>query len=90
MAENCHSKSLSLQSIRLSTTIYNWLRQLIARNKAKQPQLKNQLTKSHESSLPTIGHDRTLVFEDHLGVHLVQAEISLVRRYALQTYLGSA
>ena len=28
----------------------NWLRQLIARDKAKQPQLKNQLTKSHESS----------------------------------------
>jgi hypothetical protein len=27
----------------------------------------------------------TIVFEDHLGVHLVQAEISLVRRYALQT-----
>ena len=27
---------------------------------------------------------RTLVFKDHLGVHLVQAEISLVRRYALQ------
>jgi hypothetical protein len=24
---------------------------------AKQPQLKNQLTKSHESSLPTIGRD---------------------------------
>jgi len=35
----------------------NWLRQLIARDKAKQPQLKNQLTKSHESSLPTIGRD---------------------------------
>jgi len=28
----------------------------------------------------------TLVFEDHKGVHLVQAEISMVRRYALQTY----
>ena len=35
----------------------NWLRQLIARDKAKQPQLKNQLTESHESSLPTIGRD---------------------------------
>jgi len=35
----------------------NWLRQLIARDKAKQPQLKNQLTKSHESSQPTIGRD---------------------------------
>jgi len=33
-----------------------------------------------------LGWQRTLVFEDHLGVHLVQAEISLVRRYALQTY----
>jgi hypothetical protein len=30
-----------------------------ARGKAKQPQLKNQLTKSHESSLPTIGRDKT-------------------------------
>jgi len=29
----------------------------IARDMAKQPQLKNQLTKSHESSLPTIGRD---------------------------------
>jgi len=36
----------------------NWLRQLIARDQAKQPQLKNQLTKSHELSLPTIGRDR--------------------------------
>jgi hypothetical protein len=36
----------------------NWLRQLIARDKAKQPQLKNQLTKSHESSQPTIGRDK--------------------------------
>ena len=35
----------------------NWLRQLIARDMAKQHQLKNQLTKSHESSLPTIGRD---------------------------------
>jgi hypothetical protein len=35
----------------------NWLRQLIARDKAKQPQLKIQLTKSHESSQPTIGRD---------------------------------
>ena len=26
-----------------------------------------------------LGWQRTLVFEDHLGVHLVQAEISLVR-----------
>jgi hypothetical protein len=34
----------------------NWLRQLIARDKAKS-QLKNQLTKSHESSQPTIGRD---------------------------------
>jgi hypothetical protein len=25
-------------------------------------------------------------FEDHLGVHLVQAEISVVRQYAFQTY----
>jgi hypothetical protein len=33
----------------------NRLRQLIARDKAKQLQLKNQLTKSHESSQPTIG-----------------------------------
>jgi len=40
----------------------NWLRQLIARDKAKQPQLKNQLTKSHESSLPTIGRDKLVVF----------------------------
>jgi len=38
----------------------NWLRQLIARDMAKQHQLKNQLTKSHESSLPTIGRDRLL------------------------------
>jgi len=29
-------------------------------------------------------------FEDHLGVHLVQTEIHLVRRYALQICLGSA
>jgi len=35
----------------------NRLRQLIARDMAKQSQLKNQLTKSHESSLPTIGRD---------------------------------
>ena len=35
----------------------NWLRKLIARDKAKQPQLKNQLTKSHESSQPTIASD---------------------------------
>jgi hypothetical protein len=35
----------------------NWLRQLIARDQAKQPQLKNQLTKSHKSSQPTIGRD---------------------------------
>ena len=39
----------------------NWLRQLIARDKAKQPQLKNQLTKSHESSQPTIGRDSLTV-----------------------------
>jgi transcriptional/translational regulatory protein YebC/TACO1 len=32
-------------------------KQLIARDMAKQHQLKNQLTKSHESSLPTIGRD---------------------------------
>ena len=37
-----------------------------------------------------LGWQTTSVFEDHLGVHLVQAEISLVRRYALHTYLGSA
>jgi hypothetical protein len=29
---------------------------------------------------------RTLVFEDDLGVYLVRPEISLARRYALQTY----
>jgi hypothetical protein len=28
---------------------------------AKQPQLKNQLTKLHESSLPTIGRDKAVV-----------------------------
>ena len=33
-----------------------------------------------------LGWQRTLVFEDHLDVHLVQTEMSLVRRYALQTY----
>jgi hypothetical protein len=43
--------------------LFNWLRQLIARDKAKQPQLKNQLTKSHESSLPTIGRDRGELIE---------------------------
>ena len=37
----------------------NWLRQLIARDKAKQPQLKNQLP--HKSSLPTIGRDKAEV-----------------------------
>ena len=35
----------------------NRLRQLIARDKAKQPQLKNPLTKSHDSSQSTIGRD---------------------------------
>ena len=39
----------------------NWLRQLIARDKAKQPQLKNHLTKSHESSQPTIGRDSIII-----------------------------
>ena len=38
----------------------NRLRQLIARDKAKQPQLKNQLTKSHELSQPTIRCDKQL------------------------------
>jgi len=37
-----------------------------------------------------LGWQRTLVFEDHLRVHLMQAEISLARRYALQTFWGSA
>jgi len=33
-----------------------------------------------------LGGREPLFFEDPLGVHLVQAEISLVRRYALQNY----
>ena len=37
-----------------------------------------------------LGGREPLFFEDPLGVHLVQAEISLVRRYALQNYGGSA
>jgi N-acetylglutamate synthase/N-acetylornithine aminotransferase len=36
----------------------NWIRQLIARDQAKLPQLKNQLTKSNESSQPTIVRDK--------------------------------
>ena len=32
---------------------------LIVRDKAKQPQLKKQLTKSHEPSQPTIGRDKS-------------------------------
>ena len=47
---------LSHQNQKMLSSI-NWLRQLIARDKAKQPQLKIQLTKSHESSQPTIGRD---------------------------------
>jgi len=35
----------------------NRLRQLIAQDKAKTTSTENQLTKSHESSLPTIGRD---------------------------------
>jgi len=44
----------------------------IARYKAKQPQLKNQLTKSHESSLPTIGRDKEHILLDCPHEHLVR------------------
>jgi len=37
-----------------------------------------------------LGWQRTLVFEDHLGVHLVRAEIILVRWFALHSFWGSA
>jgi hypothetical protein len=53
----------------------NWLRQLIARDMAKQHQLKNQLTKSHESSLPTIGRDTLYLFmqkQERFKVSLLQ------------------
>ena len=34
-----------------------------------------------------LGWQRNLVFEDHLGIHLVQAETSLVRRYICSSNL---
>jgi len=37
-----------------------------------------------------LGGRLTPVFEDHLSVHLMRAEISLARWFALQTYWGSA
>jgi hypothetical protein len=56
----------------------NWLRQLIARDKAKQPQLKNQLTKSHESSLPTIGRDTFSFFSNSEAVKWVLGAVWLM------------
>jgi hypothetical protein len=58
--------------------IFNRLRQLIARDKAKQPQLKNQLTKSHESSLPTIGRDNMSLH--HAATHALRPSNAALRR----------
>ena len=70
LIRRCRSKSLSQHNTRLSTSSNT------GRDEAKQPRLKNQLIKSHESSLPPIGRDSksnercacTRCRADHSGV----------------------
>ena len=57
----------------------NWLRQLIARDQAKQPQLKNQLTKSHKLSQPTIGRD----IKQNGGLYMVALSGTLLVVYQI-------
>jgi len=57
----------------------------------KQPQLKNQLTKSHESSLPTIGRDNILIEQPSFnGWKFLSIILQMSKRFCCSDFFGGA